>query len=340
MGEALILEVTDQRGRVLQRHRLGAAPIGVGRGLRNGVIIDDPYIDPTHLTIAAVPDGTYRFRDLGSVNGTWEAHHRRVAEGPVRIGSEIRIGRTTLRFASADRPVPAALYDPTGQTGIVGRLLAPRAAALVLVGYLAISAGLKYIASSNAPSPGELLTPGLVGLLLAGIWGSAWAFTNRIVAQRFRFLAHWSWAITITTGITLLAIGFEWIGFFSPATDLGAVEGALSTVGGAWLLAGHFQLVTEWNRRRRWVIATGVAGGLVGLIAILGRPGALNQSSVLRQTGSLKPIAARFLPASDLDSYFAKAGDLKQAVDRMADDSTGAAESTPAATRSDSAAKR
>ncbi len=329
MGEAMIIEVADQRGRILQRHRLGAAPVGIGRGLRNAVILDDPYADPDHMVIESTPDGSYHFRDLGSVNGTWEAHHRRVSNGMVRIGTELKVGRTTLRFVSADQPVTPALYDPSAQTGIVGRLLEPRAAAFVLVLYLAVSAGLKYLASPDDPSTAELLTPGLAGLLLAGVWAAMWAFTNRIVAQRFRFLSHWGWAIAITTGLTLLAIGFEWIGFFTPGTDLGAVEGALSAVAGAWLLAGHFQLVTEWPPRRRWAIATGITGAVVGLIAILGRPGGFGAGSVLREGASLKPIAARFLPASDVEGYFARAAELKTAVDRMADDSTASDQAVP-----------
>ncbi len=336
MGETMILEVADQRGRILQRHRLGAAPVSVGRGLRNAVILDDPYVDPDHLVIEAERDGTYQFRDLSSINGTWEAHHRRVSDGAVRIGTELKVGRTTLRFVSADLPVAAALYDPSAQTGIVGRLLEPRIAALSLALYMTTSAGLKYLASPDDPSTAELLTPGLAGLLVAGIWAAMWAFTNRIVAQRFRFLSHWGWAMAITTGLTLLAIGFEWIGFFTPGTDLGAVEGALSAVLIAWLLAGHFQLVTEWPPRRRWAIATVTTAAVVGLIAILGRPGTFGAGNVLRRGASLKPIAARFLPASDVEGYFARAAELKTAVDRMADDSTGSAD-RPAA---DSAPKR
>lgn len=324
MGPAMILEVADQRGRVLQRHRLGLAPVGIGRGLRNAVIVDDPYVDPDHLLIEAQADGSHRYRDLGSVNGTWDGHHRRAATGRVAPGTELRIGRTTLRFASADQPVAPALYDPSVQTGIVGRLLEPRTAVIVLAGYVVMSAGLKYLDSPDDPTTAELLTPGLAGLLLAATWAAMWAFTNRIVAQRFRFLAHWGWAMGIAAGLALLGVGFEWAGFFVPGTDLGAVQGAISAVAIAWLLAGHFQLVTEWSGRRRWGVATAITGTVVGLIAILGRPGAIDATQAIRQGGSLKPIAARYLPATDLDRFFSGAASLKTAVDRMADDSTGA----------------
>lgn len=334
MGPAMILEVADQRGRVLQRHRLGLAPVGIGRGLRNAVIVDDPYVDPDHLLIETEADGSHRFRDLGSVNGTWDGHHRRAAAGRVTPGMELRIGRTTLRFASADQAVAPALYDPSVQTGIVGRLLEPRTAVVVLVGYLVMSAGFKYLDSPDDPTTAELLTPGLAGLLLAATWAAMWAFTNRIVAQRFRFLAHWGWAIGITAGLSLLGVAFEWTGFFVPGSDLGPVQGAISAVAIAWLLAGHFQLVTEWTGRRRWGVATAITGAVVGLIAILGRPGAIDTTQAIRQGGNLKPIAARYLPATDLDRFFAGAASLKTAVDRMADDSTGVdADSTAAEKR-------
>lgn len=340
MGEAMILEVLDHRGRVLQRHRLGAAPVSVGRGLRNSVIIDDPYVDPDHLLIEAGPDSRHRFRDLGSVNGTWEEHHRRTPTGALVAGTELRIGRTTLRFVSADRAVPPALYDPSVQTGVVGRLLQPRTAVLVLVTYLAISAGLKYLDSPDDPTTAELLSPGLAGLLLAGAWAAMWAFTNRIVAQRFRFMAHWGWAIAITLGLALLGVAFEWLGFFAPGTDLGAVQGGISAVLIAWLLAGHFQMVTEWSVRRRWGVATAITGAVAGLIAILGRPGAIDAGASIRQTGSLKPIAAQYLPATDLDQFFSGTTALKTRVDRMADDSTGAGPDSTSTSTSTTPEKR
>jgi hypothetical protein len=337
MGEALIVEVTDPRGRVQQRIRLGAAPITIGRALRNAVIIDDPYLDGSHLTVETAADGVPRFRDHGTVNGTWDGRHHRTAGGEVHAGLELKIGRTILRFVSADGPVPPALYDPTGQTGLVGRLLAPKAAVLVIGGYAVWSAWLQFLGSSTDPSVSDLVTPGLASLLLAAIWATMWAFTNRIVAQRFRFLTHLAWTVAIATAMMAVGIAVEWLGFFVPAADFGLAEATALMALAAWLLAGHFQLVTEWPRRRRWTIAAGVTGVVVVVIGVLGRGGSLERSPMGRQAGALKPIAGRFLPGSSVDDYFKRAESLKREVDALADEGRKAeappADSTEGASR-------
>lgn len=338
MGEPLILEIADQRGRIQQRIRLGAAPLTVGRGLRNTVIVDDPYLDPDHLVIETAGDGRYRFRDQGSLNGTWDLRHHRRSEGPVTTGLELRAGRTHLRFVSADGTVPPALYDPTGQTGLVGRLLAPKAAALVIGGYALWLAWLQFLGSSADPSVTDLVTPGLAALVLAGLWAAGWAFTNRIVAQRFRFPTHLAWTVAIAACGTAVSIGTEWAGFFVPAMDLTLLEAAAWTALGAWLLAGHFQLVTEWPRRRRWLTAFGVTGVLIAVIGVLGRGGSLDRNPVGRPAGSLKPVAARYLPGTSVDDFFAKAASLKTEVDRLADlDQTAEAPADSGAASPDSA---
>ena len=53
----IFLEVLDRRGRLLDRHRIDRCPITIGRAYANDVIVDDPYVCPTHLRLLRTDPG-------------------------------------------------------------------------------------------------------------------------------------------------------------------------------------------------------------------------------------------------------------------------------------------
>ena len=318
MGEPLIVEVADHRGRVRFRTRLNPtqAETMVGRAPRNEVVLDDPYVDARHLRISATEDGGWRFADLGSVNGVWLGHSgTRQIDGPITAGLELKVGRSILRFVSPDAPVAPALFDPAQRAGITHRLLQPRTMVAILGLAAVLSATNRYYASTRTVTVADLATPGLTILIVTALWAAAWAFTNRLVAHRFRFLSHLVWAVLITTIGSALAIGGEWLGFFMPNTDWSGLEILIWWFGGALLLVGHFELVTEWPRTRRWIVATAATGMVAAVVVVLARSEALKGGALTHETGALKPVDVRYLPATSLDAFVRDAGELKTKVD-------------------------
>ena len=318
MGEPLILEVADHRGRVRLRTRLVPAEPEtiVGRAPGNDVVLDDPYVDPRHLRIAASEDSGWRFADLGSVNGVWLGHSGvRQFDGVITPGLELKIGRSMLRFVSPDTPVAPALVDPTHRGGIAHRMLEPRILVAILTLALASSAVTRYYGSSRAVTVVDLVTPGLTMLIFTALWAAAWAFTNRLVAHRFRFVSHLAWAILIATVGSAVATGGEWLGFFMPNTNWSGLEISAWWFGGALLLVGHFELVTEWPRTRRWIVATVATGMVAAVVVVLARSETLKGSALTHETGALKPVDVRYLPATSLDAFVRDAAELKTKVD-------------------------
>src|SRR5690606_16796872 len=108
---------------VRARVRLDGRHINVGRGYDNDLILDDAYVDARHARIHVDANGTVEIEDLGSINGLVLAGGAgrvpRVAASP---GTEVRLGRTILRFRDPAEPVPPALPD-TMSGGAAGRLL-------------------------------------------------------------------------------------------------------------------------------------------------------------------------------------------------------------------------
>jgi hypothetical protein len=69
-----------------------------GREADNDVVLDgDSYVSGHHTRVI-VRDGARYVEDLGSTNGTHVGGHALVAEHRLRVGDEVRVGETELRY--------------------------------------------------------------------------------------------------------------------------------------------------------------------------------------------------------------------------------------------------
>src|SRR5579875_304180 len=114
MSGPWFVEILARNGDVLQRQRVDALPIRLGRGYDNDVVIDDDYAAPSHAVVEADENnaGAPLLRDLGSRNGIVHAGRRRhsiVLDGD----TVVRIGHTSIRVRAADFPVAPELLDRT-----------------------------------------------------------------------------------------------------------------------------------------------------------------------------------------------------------------------------------
>jgi DNA-binding NtrC family response regulator len=117
----------DRDGQVFpfatDRLTLGADP-------RATIVIDDPTMSRFHAELTIV-DGVTVVRDLGSRNGTC-VDQVAVREAPLRPGSLISLGRTTLRFDVGTRQVELPLSPRDHFGRLRGRSVAMRSAFAVL----------------------------------------------------------------------------------------------------------------------------------------------------------------------------------------------------------------
>ncbi len=321
----LILEISDARGRLRERIRLGPERVLLGRAYDGTVVIDDPYVDPLHLELTSAEDGSIEFADPGSVNGTWDTRSgRRVTHGRIVPGLELRIGRSFLRVISADQPVPPAIPDVAGKAS-PRHLLAPGRSVgiLALAALLAVLA--QYFVSTEPTGLIDLITPALAALMMAAVWAAGWAFTTRVVAHRFRFLAHLAWAALVAAFFSIAGMAFDWIGFFLPADWVGYLEAALWFGLGTWLLVGHLELVSDRPARHRWSVAAAITAVVVAVGTVLSRSDGIDDAGWSSRDGILKPVSARFIPTQTIDRFFQRTERLKSAVDDVSGDRSKAA---------------
>jgi DNA-binding NtrC family response regulator len=109
--------VTDERARVIVLGPQGAkqfvvteAGTVIGRAFPADIVVDDPSVSKQHLRVWLASDGSVRFADLGSTNGT-ALNGLAVPHGTFARGDTLRIGSVQLQLqpASASVLVPGVL---------------------------------------------------------------------------------------------------------------------------------------------------------------------------------------------------------------------------------------
>ena len=76
---------------------LDLAPLLIGRGSDAAIRLDDDYVSTRHARIAASGEQWF-VEDLGSTNGTYIGAQRLSQPATLQLGSQIRIGKTTLEL--------------------------------------------------------------------------------------------------------------------------------------------------------------------------------------------------------------------------------------------------
>jgi pSer/pThr/pTyr-binding forkhead associated (FHA) protein len=76
---------------------LDLAPILIGRGADAAIRLDDDYVSTRHARIASSGDQWF-VEDLGSTNGTYVGSSRLTQPTTISLGTQIRIGKTTLEL--------------------------------------------------------------------------------------------------------------------------------------------------------------------------------------------------------------------------------------------------
>jgi pSer/pThr/pTyr-binding forkhead associated (FHA) protein len=76
---------------------LDEAPLLIGRGSDAAIRLDDDYVSTRHARIAASGEQWF-VEDLGSTNGTYIGSQRLGQPATLQLGSQVRIGKTTLEL--------------------------------------------------------------------------------------------------------------------------------------------------------------------------------------------------------------------------------------------------
>ena len=101
---------------MLHRHKLTKSQIYIGRDYHNDIILSDPHVCPSHISIAFI-EGQWVISDHESVNGTFieNSNHKKLPANQQVIsdGDTISLGKSQLRILFKDhRVAPTVIFSP------------------------------------------------------------------------------------------------------------------------------------------------------------------------------------------------------------------------------------
>jgi hypothetical protein len=324
MERVVWVEVLGRHG-VEHRVRVDRLPVTIGRGYGNDVIVDDAHADPVHARLSQAEDGSLLLEDLGTVNGTWPggaAEPLRGAGVTIEPGRRIRIGRSQLRIATSDLPVPPAAPD-TAPLGARAELRERRLVVLLPVLGLALMLFSGWLGDSQ-DDPASLASMGIGVLLLTAAWAGAWALGGRLATRHARFGAHHAAAWAFVIAVTISGVLFSWADFLTESRALAVLGVAVGTALFVLLLEAHFRFASAMPAGRRLAMSVAVTAGLGVLGWLLVKAETEMSGRELAIEATLKPVPTSMIPATDIASFLASTNDLKEKID-----ADGAGDATP-----------
>jgi pSer/pThr/pTyr-binding forkhead associated (FHA) protein len=303
---ALILEIRDRRRGVPEYRALTQLPLTIGRGMSNDVIIDDPYLDAIHARLTLDEHGALMLEDLGSVNGTRANGTRVAGPVPVQAGTEVRVGRTMLRFHDQDEPMPAALVEsPELSLPRPAQWLMTTRGSLTLVAILCgVVALTTWLSSSDRENASTIFAAVMAVVVMIAVWAGIWSVVTRGPDRHYHLFSH----VTVVSALALVMLLYgqlnEWLKFFLPDVEgVELVYMGIALVALAALVAGHLTVAGVLTRRGRWWAGGIVSGLLVLVLAIAGLISEDSFSTVPHFPSELKPVTPALVPTETVSQF-------------------------------------
>ncbi len=315
------LELLSRAGRLRHRVRLGDRPLRAGRAYDNDLILDDPYVCPSHAELELAGD-RLRVRDLGSRNGVVAPGGQRAHDEVwVASGQVFQLGRARLRFRSTGFPVAPAREDRRA-SWLLRLFEKPAFLAPLLLGTAALSAWLTVLESATRMEPSALATRVATLALGLVLWALVWSAATRLAQQRWSFLSHCGvacgalWASSVTeTGLLYLVFALQLPTAWEPLLVAASAPALILP------LYGHLRFASGASHRRLGLVATGIVCALLGLAAVFEYGVEEPFQDFPELSVPLKPPAFLLVEGESAAAFFQRAGGLEAVIEeRLSND--------------------
>ena len=231
---AVILELVNRGRRVIQRYKMNAAVIRIGRAYDNDIILDEPHVSPHHAELRLDESGQWFIHDLNSTNGIRYEFGKPIrAPRIVSSGEVFSLGRAHLRLMSIQHPIPdtVPLTKIESLLVVLSNLWVVVGLTLLMVSWFALRA---YMEASAQSANSEIIQQVLMALLVVLVWAGLWGFFGRVLRHEARFLTQLSVVFLCAVGLTLV----EYLGSLVGYNFLSLTAENVIVYAGEWFLFG------------------------------------------------------------------------------------------------------
>lgn len=263
----IIIEEISRNHKLLHRHKLSQQQINIGRDYYNDIILADPHICPSHLSIEQI-NGQWKITDNQTVNGSFieninekkhAANHHIINDGDV-----ITLGKSQLRIIFTNHPVePTVAFSPF--ESFINLMRHPLVLLFSIALFTLIAGGIFYLNSAKEVNFSQLLVPTIGMTLGFALWPAGVALVSHLSKNDARIMAQ--------LGISFALFNLMWFSDFLESiaafnSASGSIAPLLAIVASIGLAFSLFWLNSyigfHMSARRRIIVAASITLLLFG----------------------------------------------------------------------------
>jgi hypothetical protein len=168
----IIIEEISKGHKLLHRHKLSKEQIHIGRDYHNDIILSDPHICPSHVSIEFI-NGHWHITDHQTVNGTFVENPKQKKHDAnqhiLHDGDIISLGKSQLRILFCDHKMaPTVAFSPF--EGFIDLMRHPVSLFLSITLFTLIAGGIFYLNKPVEVNFSQLFVPAMSMALGFALW--------------------------------------------------------------------------------------------------------------------------------------------------------------------------
>jgi len=191
-AQELIIEEITRNYKLIHRHKLEKQSIHIGRDYHNDIILADPHVCPSHISIDFT-DEQWQITDNQTVNGTFVENPREkkheANQHIVRDGDVISLGKSQVRLLFSDHAVePTLAFSPF--ESFINLMRHPVALFISIAFFTLIAGSIIYVNKPIEVNFSQLLVPAIGMTLGFALWPAGVALVSYLTKNEARLMAQ------------------------------------------------------------------------------------------------------------------------------------------------------
>lgn len=191
-AKELVIEEITRNHKLLHRHKLDKSSIHIGRDYHNDIILADPHVCPSHISIDFI-DEQWQITDNQTINGTFvenpkEKKHK-ANQHIVRDGDVISLGKSQIRLLFSDHAVEPTLAFSRFES-FINLMRHPLALFISIVFFTLIAGSIIYVNKPIEVNFSQLLVPAIGMTLGFALWPAGVSLVSYLTKHDPRLMAQ------------------------------------------------------------------------------------------------------------------------------------------------------
>ncbi len=287
----------------------------LGRAFSNDIIVNDPYIDESLLSIAPASDESYHWhiKIIDHTNPVF-LNKKNVESRDVnlRSGDVITIGRTNIVFFSEGHNVPAT-REFSYTNWLHNHKFKPYITLLLLSVLFITSVLMSYLEISTKPDWGLIYYASITFVVFALLWASGWSLAGRVLKGHAYFSSHLFFTSFCFILMLLVADLGSYVDYiFSSPLSGNIINWLVAFVLGGLLIGLNLSLVSNSPRvARNGMMLSACITGAIAIMVYINQPEYSNKPA---HSVTIKPA---FIPTTSPVSLDIYISDYDEMFDRL-----------------------